>query len=165
MKVITIDSQNSRIPHTSQERKRTQEQVATGVGGAAGVSATATKVASKRGLSAQAAESQLQKMMAQTQQTMHSANKNAKVVKGLWSTFRANIDFYTKDILKRFESVKNSKFIGPILNNPVSKKLAGAAGGLLAFFVLVTGVNKAVKTGAIAVDDFKTQYSEFRNAA
>ena len=42
------------------ERKEHQEQVAAGVGGAAGLSQT-TKLASKRGLSAEAGEKALQK--------------------------------------------------------------------------------------------------------
>ena len=150
---------------TPEERKQKQEQVATGVGGAAGLSTTATKMAGKKGLRAEAAEQSLQHMMENVQRTTNAAKKNSRVAKGLWATFKENIKFYTNDIVKRFEAFKNSKFIGPILNNPVTKKLAGVAGGALAFFVLVTGVNKAVKTGALAVDDFKHQYNEYRSAA
>lgn len=161
-------NQQTAQPHkklTHEERKQKQEQVATGVGGAAGLSTTATKMAGKRGLKAEVAEQSLQHMLENVQRTTNAAKKNAKVAKGLWGTFKANIKYYTNDIIKRLESVKNSKFIGPILNNPVTKKLAAAAGGALAFFVLVTGINKAVKTGAIAVDDFKHQYGEYRSAA
>ena len=52
-----------------------------------------------------------------------------------------------------------------LLKVPFTKKVAGFFGGALAFFVLITGVNKAVKTGEIAVDDFKHQLNEMRNAA
>ena len=157
-----------RQPLTPEERKQRQEQVATGVGGAAGLSTQATRMAGKRGLNANAArnaEHQLQNMMEQTQRAMQNVNQNSQVAIGLWANFKSNIKFYTNDIIKRLESLKNTKFIGPIVNSPVTKKLAGAAGGALAFFVLVTGVNKAVKTGAIAVDDFKSQYNDFRTAA
>jgi hypothetical protein len=150
---------------TAEERKHNQEKVAAGVGGAAGLSKTATKMAGKRGLKAEAAEHGLQNMMESVERTTRAAKKNTEAAKGLWSTFKANIKFYTNDIIKRLESLKNSKYIGPILNNPVTKKLAAAAGGALAFFVLVTGINKAVKTGSIAVDDFKQQYREYRAAA
>ena len=71
--------------------------------------------------------------------------------------------FDKTEIVPLAPRLKNSKFIGPIINSPVTKKLAGVAGGALAFFVLVTGVNKAVKTGAIAVDDFKHQFHEFNS--
>lgn len=146
---------------SSDDRK---QQVATGVGGAAGLSTTATKMAGKRGLKAEAAEQTLQHMMENVQRTTNIAKRNTKTAKGLWQTFKANIKFYTNDIIKRLESVKNSKLLGPLLNNPVTKKLASAAGGALAFFVLVTGVNKAVKTGSIAFNDFKSQYNEYMNA-
>ena len=93
-------SQTSNKLRENQNRKEKQEQVAAGVGGAAGLSQT-TKLASKRGL----------------------------------TTF------------------------------PLLKHCAGFLGGALAFFVLVTGVNKAVKTGAIAVDDFKHQINDFKSIA
>ena len=153
---------------TPEERKQRQEYVATGVGGAAGLSTQATRMAGKRGLNAQSARSaerQLQNMLESTQRTMGAVNKNAKAAKGLWANFKYNVKFYTKDILTRLDGLKNAKVIGPIINSPITKKMAGFAGGALAFFVLVTGVNKAVKTGSIAVDDFKNQYKEFRAAA
>lgn len=140
--------------HTPEERKQKQEQVATGVGGAAGLSTTATKMAGKNGLKAEAAEKSLQNMMENVQRTTSAAKKNVKVAKSLWGRFLENIKFYKNDIIKRF----------PIFNHPVTKKVAGAAGGALAFFVLITGINKAVKTGAIAVDDFKHQYHEYKGA-
>ena len=146
-----------------QERKERKEQVAAGVGGAAGLSTTATKYASRQGLKAEAEEHVLQQMMQTVTNTTNAVNKNTEAAQGLWATFRSNIKMYTKDIMTRLEHLKNSKFIGPIINSPVTKKLAGVAGGALAFFVLVTGVNKAVKTGAIAVDDFKHQFHEFNS--
>lgn len=155
----------AKTPLTPEQRQQRTEQVATGVGGAAGLSSQAAKVARRGSINAgtiRNAETQLQHMMEQTQRTMNSVNNNAKAVNGLWSAFKHDIEFYTEDIIKRLESLKNAKFIGPILNSPITKKMAGAAGGALAFFVLITGVNKAVKTGAIAVDDFKNQYSEFK---
>lgn len=131
------------------ERKEHQEQVAAGVGGAAGLSQT-TKLASKRGLSAEAGEKALQKMMQTTQRTTQSVNKTTGTFSKLWKSFNANVKFYAKDIMTRF---------------PVLKHCAGFLGGALAFFVLVTGVNKAVKTGAIAVDDFKQQIEDFKSIA
>lgn len=150
-------------PAQIQERKEKKEQVAAGVGGAAGLSTTATKYASRKGLKAEAGEHVLQQMMHTVTETTNAVNKNAKTAKGLWATFKSNISMYTKDIMTRLEHFKNSKFIGPIINSPFTKRLAGFAGGALAFFVLVTGVNKAVKTGAIAIDDFKHQFNEFNS--
>ena len=141
----------AKTPLTPEQRQQRTEQAAVGVGGVAGVAKTS--------------ERHLQRMMEQTQRTMHTVNKDSKVVKGLWGSFKQNTKNFTIDIVKRLEALKGKKVIGPILNSPVTKKMAGAAGGILAFFVLVTGVNKAVHTGAIAIDDFKNQYHEFSAVA
>ncbi len=146
---------------TPEERKKRQENVATGVGGAAGLTASATKMASKRGLQAQAVEPTLQHMMQTVQNTTNAVNKNQRAARGLWAQYKANIQIYTQDLLKRLKSLKNSKVLGPIINSPITEKAAKFGGGALAFFVLVTGVNKAVKTGALAFDDLKNQYHEY----
>ena len=142
-------SQTANKLRENQNRKEKQEQVAAGVGGAAGLSQT-TKLASKRGLSAEASEKALQKMMQTTQRTTQSVNKTTGTLSKLFKNFNANVKFYTKDIMTRF---------------PLLRHCAGFLGGALAFFVLVTGVNKAVKTGAIAVDDFKHQINDFKSIA
>ena len=142
-------SQTANKLRENQNRKEKQEQVAAGVGGAAGLSQT-TKLASKRGLSAEAGEKALQKMMQTTQRTTQSVNKTTGTLSKLFKNFNAKVKFYTKDIMTRF---------------PLLKHCAGFLGGALAFFVLVTGVNKAVKTGAIAVDDFKHQINDFKSIA
>lgn len=154
--------QRTTDPRTNNTEKK--EQVAAGVGGAAGLS-QATKMAGKKGLQAEKGEKALQQMLNTVQATTQTVNKNSKAVEGLWGTFKYNIQMYSKDILMRLEKFKNSKFIGPIVNSPITKKLSTVAGGALAFFVLVTGVNKAVKTGAIAIDDFKNQINEFKSVA
>lgn len=105
-----------------QERKERKEQVAAGVGGAAGLSTTATKYASRKGLKAEAGEHVLQQMMQTVTNTTNAVNKNTEAAQGLWATFRSNIKMYTKDIMTRLEHLKNSKFIGPIINSPVTKK-------------------------------------------
>jgi hypothetical protein len=138
----------AKTPLTPEQRKQRTEQAAVGVGGAAGVVKTS--------------ERHLQRMMEQTRRTMQTVDKNAKAANGLWSSFKSDIKFYTQEFVKGLESLKGKKIIGPILNSPVTKKLAGAAGGAMAFFVLITGVNKAVNTGAIAIDDFKNQYHDFK---
>lgn len=145
---------------TANQRKEKSEQVAAGVGGAAGLTTQATKAAGRRGLQSEQALSNMLETVTKTQQTV---NKNAKAATGLWTTFKTNVQVYSADILARFNKLKNTKFIGPIINSPLTKKAAGFFGGALAFFVLITGVNKAVKTGAIAVDDFKHQYHEMKN--
>lgn len=142
------------------DNKDRQEKVAAGVGGAAGLTTSATKYASKRGLKAEAGEKALQTMMETVQKTTRTVTKNTENAKGLWTTFKHNIGVYSKDIMTRLSKLKNNKIIGPVVKSPITKKLSFVFGGALAFFVLVTGVNKAIKTGAVAVDDFKHQYSD-----
>lgn len=144
---------------TAAQRKERNEQVAAGVGGAAGLSTSATKMASKRGLQA---EQSLSNMLETVTKTQQAVNKNTKAATGLWATFKNNIKVYSADILARLNKLKDTKFIGPIIKSPFTKKVAGFFGGALAFFVLITGVNKAIKTGAIAVDDIKHQINEMR---
>ncbi len=159
-KIITFTARENR-PRLTQEQRERNQQVATGVGGVAGLSASATNIASKRAMRAKSGEQVLQQMMNTVETTTRTVNQNTQAAKGLWATFKHNIKMYTDDILKRLDTLKNTKFIGSIINSPITKKLAGIFGGALAFFVLVTGVNKAIKTGAIAVDDLKHQIQEF----
>ena len=159
-KIITFTARENR-PRLTQEQRERNQQVATGVGGVAGLSASATNMASKRAMRAKSGEQVLQQMMNTVETTTRTVNQNTQAAKGLWATFKHNIKMYTDDILKRLDTLKNTKFIGSIINSPITKKLAGIFGGALAFFVLVTGVNKAIKTGAIAVDDLKHQIQEF----
>lgn len=146
---------------TPEEREHQQEKVAAGAGGAASLTAKAANAASKKNV----ASVKLGTMMNSTQQAMMSANKSSKAAKSLWASFKNNIKFYTNDILRRLEGLKDAKFIGPIIKSPIMKKMAGFAGGALAFFVFITGINKAVKDGEIAVVDIKNKYNEFRAAA
>ena len=73
---------------TAQQRKEKSEQVAAGVGGAAGLTTSATKMAGKRGLQA---EQSLSNMLGTVTKTQQAVNKNTKAVSGLWATFKNNI--------------------------------------------------------------------------
>jgi hypothetical protein len=139
--------------------KRKEKVIA--AGGAAGLGTKATQLAGK----GKQLPGQIGQIMSKAQQTVKTVNDSSKAAKGLWAGFKSNIEFYTKDILRRLESLKKVKFIGPIIKSPIMKKMAGFAGGVLAFFVFITGVNDAVRTGAIAVGDLKKQYNELRTAA
>ena len=151
--------------YTPEQRQQRKEQVATGVGGAAGLSATATRYAGKKGLKAQAGEEILGRMTAQVSNGIKTVNQTQEVATGFITTFKNNLKMYTKSIMDQLAKFKDSKFIGPIVKSPITRKFSALAGGLLAFFVLVTGVNKAFKNGEIAVDDLKSQYKNYRNAA
>lgn len=149
-------------PTTSAQRREKGQQVAADVGAAAAVTTTATKAASKRAMKA---ESTLNQMMNTVTAANRTATKNAEEVKGLWAAFRANMTQYTNQIMGGFERFKNRRIIGAIIKSPVTKGLTKVLGGALAFFVLVSGVNKAIKTGKIAVDDLQNQLNEFNRSA
>lgn len=161
----TIDFRPQPQYTPEQRQQQTKEQVATGVGGAAGLSATATRYAGKKGLKAQAGEEILGRMTAQVSNGIKTVNQTQEVATGFITTFKNNLKMYTKSIMDQLAKFKDSKFIGPIVKSPITRKFSALAGGLLAFFVLVTGVNKAFKNGEIAVDDLKSQYKNYRNAA
>lgn len=148
---------------TAKQRQENQEKVAAGVGGAAGLTKSATNMASKRGLQAQAGEKAYQQATQLLTETNKATIKASETATGLWNTFKANVKLYKKDIIKRLDGLKDTKFIGAIVKSPIVKKLAGLFGGALAFFVLVTGINKAFKTGELAFTDLKHQYNEMRN--
>jgi hypothetical protein len=166
---MTVDKVNYRTPGiglltqpTNKEERK--EQVAAGVGVGAGVS-QAGKFLGKRALkanSAAEAESVLQGMMTRVTETTNAVKQNTEVASGLWATFKSNVRF--RDIMTRLENLRSVKFIGRIVESPIAKKGAGAIGGALAFFVLVTGLSKAANTGKIAIDDFRHKYNDMQNS-
>ena len=149
---------------TPEQRQKRQEQVASGVGGAAGVT-TATRFAGKRALKHEAKADMLAEMYAQVGRTMNNVNEGTQVTSGMWHAFKANMTKYTRSVETLMLKMKDAKFIGPIIKSPITAKYSALAGGALAFFVLVTGINKAARSGALAVDDLKNKYSEYKAAA
>jgi hypothetical protein len=165
-----VDNVNYRTPGmglltTPTNKNDRKDQVAAGVGVGAGAT-QAGKFMGKRALKANGvaqAESTLQGMLTRVTETTSAVKRNSEVTTGLWATFKNNVKFYTKDITKRFEELKSVKFVGKIVNSPIGKKAASVVGGSLAFFVLITGLSKAVNTGKIAVDDFKNKYEDMNS--
>lgn len=155
---------NREAVRTPEQRQKRQEQVASGVGGAAGVGA-ATKFAGKRALKHEAKSEMLTDMYAQVSRTMNSVNEGSQVSSGLWHAFKANMTKYTKSVETLLLKFKESKFIGPIIKSPVTAKFSTLAGGALAFFVLVTGINKAARSGSLAVEDLKDKYHQYKEVA
>ena len=93
------------------------------------------------------------------------ANKNAKEASSLLGSFFKNTKIFAEDIMARLVKLKSNKFLKPIIESPVTKKAAGALGGVFAFFVLITGITESVRNGKLAVNDAKEQWNSFRNVA
>lgn len=169
MTSIDAINKNKFNPHhltpEQQQQKKDNAQKAATVVGSTGFAASATKYASRRGLRAQAGEKTLQTMMEATQKAAKITGKGIKESTGFIASFKRNFKMYTADLLKWANKFQNNKILGPIIKSPVMKKLAGAFGGVMAFFVLITGVTKAAESGALAVDDFRGKYHQMRNAS
>lgn len=136
------------------QRQERREQVAVGVGGAAGVAKSATTYAGKKGLKATAIESTLSTVNTATRELSQSASKIDK----MWFQLKKYNAMFTNDIRKRLTTISNSKVAKALLESPVARNVTGAIGGALAFFVVATEINKSVKTGELAVQDFKEKY-------
>jgi len=160
---------SSVTPYNHQQQTKKQqatektEKVAAGVGGAAGLTKTATNMASKRGILA--TEKTFQGIMGSVTNGAQTITEGTQQAVSLWSKFKNNTKIFTADILRRFKALESTKFIGKIIKSPIAKKAAGIFGGALAFFVLVTGVNKAVKTGIEAAGDVKSKLETWHSAA
>jgi len=152
---VTINPYSTNATQQNINKKDTQQQVTAGVGGAAGINATAQRMASKRGLSR--GESLLQKMMSNVSKNTSTIQEGST----LWSKFKYNTHFYANHIMKKMNGLESTKFIGKIIKSPIVKKSASLFGGALAFFVLVTGVNNTIETTTNAAKNYKQQYERF----
>ena len=162
MTIIPPITVNPQEPRT--QRNSNQEQVAAGIGGAAGVS-TAARYAGQRAIKAQEGERILQTTLETVQTASRNVTQNTSTLTRLFNNFRKNTAMFSANLQKRLGALKDVKFIKPILNSPITKKLTMGIGGVLAFFVLATEFNKAVQTGEVAIKDFKGKYDTYRNAA
>lgn len=146
-----------------QTQKDKKEKAATIVGGA-GFATTANKYAkgyaSRRGLAN--GESTLQKMLEATTRTARQSSKIAKESGSLIAKFKANVKIYTADAIRMISKLQDNKIIGAIVKNPLMKKVASGFGVVMAFFVLVTSLTKAVENGNLAINDAKEKYHEMR---
>lgn len=142
------------------DKKEKAQDVATAVGGT-GFAAKASRMASKRGL--QQGESTLQSMMQTTQNVMQGTSRTIKESKGLAASFKRHYKMFKGDAIKFFSKWKDSKILGPIIKSPVIKGIASGFGGILAVFVLISGVNRAIENGELAFSDLKHQYNKYSN--
>lgn len=147
--MLSVSSQNftgSQISYDSNNRnKETAQNVATGVG----VTGYATRYASKRGI--------LGSMLEKSNRAVHIASKNSKEANTLLGRFWQNSKRYSGDIMRGLAKHKNNRYIAAIIKNPLAQKAASALGGVMAFFVLITGIRQSVETGKLAINDTKNK--------
>ena len=139
------------------QKKENTEKAATVVG-STGFVATATKYASKQGLKAEAGEKAFQKVMGTYQKSAEVTSKGIKISSGFAAKFKHDMKIFSEDFMGFVSKLKNSK----ILKNPITRRLANTFGGVMAFFVLITGISKAAENGSLAINDFKDKYRQMR---
>lgn len=160
--IDAINNIRSTINPTQNQQKKEKTEKAATVVGSTGFVATATKYASKQGLKAEAGEKVLQTMMERSQQAARITSKGIKESTGFIAKFKKNMKIFSGDFMGFASKLKNNKILGPIVKSPVTKKLASGFGGVMAFFVLVTGISKAAENGSLAINDFKDKYRQMR---
>lgn len=132
------------------KRKVAKENVAEGVGVTGAVTYQARQFATKRSINT---------MMENVTNAARLTAQNTKEATTLLGKFKLDIGRFTKDVTARVMKLQNMKFIGPIVKSPVVKGACGAFGFTMAFFALVTGVNKAVDNGRMAIGDFQNRFN------
>ena len=130
----------------NQNGRTKTENAAVGVGAAGATAAYASRKAASKGVWATVGNtaSKATQMTQKTLDTMTMASKNVGWFKRLGAAFRLKKAAYIQDFTKLADKVKNVKFIGAVLNNPIAKKAGSAFGGVMAFFVLVPSIMNMV---------------------
>ena len=155
MDSVAINSFGNRYgeltPEQRAKRKDAEQKVATGVGttaaGAAAYQAKRTTV-----------NRTLQGWFTNLTNTTRTARQNAAEVTGLFGKFKQNFARFSGSIMKQASKFQDMKYIGAVVKSPVMKATAGVFGGAMAFFALVTGVDKAYRNGRLAVCDVRNRF-------
>lgn len=142
--VFTAIPEYQRLTPEQQKRRETSQNVATGVG-AAGVT---THYVSKPSVYVR-----FKDLLRTTTKTAKTFERNSAEVTGLWNKFFRDMKLFSADAMARISKYKEWKFIGPIVKSPVAKGATSVFGATMAFFVLVSGVQKAVDNGRLALND------------
>lgn len=132
---VTFTSNNN-------SNRSTTERTAAGVGAAGATTAYASRVANSRGVLEKfgSAGSKINQLTKEANEALTAARNAGKGVNSWGKLFKAKRLQFTGDALKFFEKFKNWKIVGKVMNNPVTKKIGGAFGTTMAFFVLVPSV-------------------------
>ena len=125
-------------------RKERAQDVATGAGvtGAAAYQAKRTTV-----------NNTLKNMFTHVTEVTKTTRQNAAEVTGLFGKFKFNMKRFSGSIINQAMKFKDMKYIGPLVKSPITKGIATGFGAAMAFFALVTGVDKAYRNGKLAVAD------------
>lgn len=159
MTITPINSINNQ-PASHDNRRKTQEAVAVGAGATAGAARTTNVVTNlKKG------EPVFKGAIEWLKKITTSLNKTNETSGRLISKFKQDMAEFSTDIMKHLEKFNGSKFLTRFVKSSAAKGISTIGGGILAFFVLITGINKAVNTGEIAIGNLKPDKDKFFAAA
>lgn len=154
MTTVSINDFNQRAQVSAQahrerdEVRRQQVAAGTGVTGAAAYQAKRSSV-----------NNYLKSWFSKLTATTRTTRQNAQEVTGLFGKFKQNVRIFSTSIIDKAMKFQDMKFIGPIIKSPVTKGVASFLGVGMAFFALVTGIDKAYRNGKIAVDDMRNKFN------
>ena len=144
MVVNQVPFNSNLTPEQKQQRRQQTQEVAVGVG-TAGVTA---QVGTARGTT-------LRNMYEKVLKTSKLTAQNKDVATGIWANLVRNTKRFSNYAMTKLKTLENVKFIGPIIKSPITKKLTGVFGGVMAVFVLISGWSEASRNGKITVADIK----------
>lgn len=144
MVVNQIPFNSGLTPEQRQQRRHDTQEVAVGVG-AAGVTA---HVGTAKG-------TMLRNMYDKVIKTSKMTARNNEIATGVWAKLVKDTKRFSSHAMTKLKAFENTKFIGPIIKSPLTKKLTGAFGAVTAVFVLISSLGEASKNGKIAVADLK----------
>ena len=144
MTVTQIPFNSNLTSEQKQQRRQQTQEVAVGVG-TAGVTA---QVGTARGTT-------LRNMYEKVLRTSKLTAQNKDVATGIWANLVRNTKRFSNHAMNWLKGFENTKFIGPIIKSPVTKKLTGAFGAVTAVFVLISGLSEASRNGRIAIGDIR----------
>lgn len=142
--VNTITFNSNLTPEQRAQRRHETQEVAVGVG-AAGVTA---HVGASKG-------TMLRNMYEKVIKTSKLTAQNNEIATGIWAKLVKNTKRFSNHAMNWLKGFENTKFIGPIIKSPITKKLTWAFGAVTAVFVLISSLGEASKNGKITISDIK----------
>ena len=146
--LLNQNSYSDSVSDKKARRKETAQEVAAGTGVAGAASYQAKRYSTKQVLNG---------MLTKVTEASRAAGAGTKEVTGLWGKFKFDVANFSKSIMNNLKAVESWKIIGPIVKSPLMKGTAHFFGVGMAFFALVTGIDKAFRNGKLMTNDIKSK--------
>lgn len=127
------------------EDKKTEKKIIAGGGTVAGTATIARANAAKNGFNIVNETKKISEGMKGVQTATSTATNVAKKTVGLWGKVKENAAWATNKIIKWGESLKNAKYIKPLINSKAFRFSAGALGYGFGLVTLISGLSDIAK--------------------